>query len=117
MQDLCQSCDALHCHAISVDLLLLLHSTSSVNVKLCFVSILVCSICWLGFTPVVIISSFFLPFSTILRMLKEKGIDGTYLIRGGSHAGAEKVLSVWHVDRCRHYRLFKDEVHHRSTVQ
>ena len=43
------------------------------------------------------------------RLLKEKNRDGTYLIRGGSHAGAEKVLSVWHIDRCRHYKLFKDE--------
>jgi len=37
-------------------------------------------------------------------------MDGMYLIRGGTHAGAEKVLSVWHTDKCRHYRLFKDEV-------
>ena len=44
------------------------------------------------------------------RLLKEKNRDGTYLIRGGSHAGAEKVLSVWHIDRCRHYKLFKDDV-------
>lgn len=42
------------------------------------------------------------------RLLKDKDRDGTYLIRGGSHAGAEKVLSVWHIDRCRHYKLFKD---------
>lgn len=26
------------------------------------------------------------------------------------HAGTEKVLSVWHIDRCRHYKLFKDDV-------
>ncbi len=44
------------------------------------------------------------------RLLKEKDMDGMYLIRGGTHAGAEKVLSVWHTDKCRHYRLFKDEV-------
>lgn len=46
---------------------------------------------------------------SVYRLLKEKDRDGTYLIRGGSHAGSEKVLSVWHIDRCRHYRLFKDE--------
>lgn len=45
-----------------------------------------------------------------VRLLKEKDRDGTYLIRGGSHAGTEKVLSVWHIDRSRHYRLFKDDV-------
>ena len=45
-----------------------------------------------------------------LRLLRAKGMNGTYLIRAGSHAGAEKVLSVWHKDRCRHFKLFKDEV-------
>ena len=52
-------------------------------------------------------------------MLKEQNSDGMYLIRGGTHAGAEKVLSVWHVDKCRHYRLFKDEVQqkHSQTTQ
>jgi hypothetical protein len=49
-------------------------------------------------------------FYCICRLLKDKNRDGTYLIRGGSHAGAEKVLSVWHIDRCRHYKLFKDDV-------
>ena len=44
------------------------------------------------------------------RLLRAKGVNGTYLIRAGSHAGSEKVLSVWHEDRCRHYKLFKDEV-------
>ena len=46
----------------------------------------------------------------ILRLLRAKYRDGTYLIREGTHAGTEKVLSVWHIDRCRHYKLFKDEV-------
>ena len=31
------------------------------------------------------------------------------------HAGTEKVLSVWHIDRCRHYKLFKDEVRRHSV--
>ena len=44
------------------------------------------------------------------RLLRAKGVNGTYLIRAGSRAGSEKVLSVWHEDRCRHYKLFKDEV-------
>ena len=44
------------------------------------------------------------------RLLRAKSVNGTYLIRAGSHAGSEKVLSVWHDDRCRHYKLFKDEV-------
>jgi hypothetical protein len=47
------------------------------------------------------------------RLLRAKGVNGTYLIRAGSHAGSEKVLSVWHEDRCRHYKLFKDEVRPR----
>lgn len=46
----------------------------------------------------------------VYRLLRGMGRDGTYLIRAGSHAGAEKVLSVWHFDRCRHYKLFKDDV-------
>ena len=46
----------------------------------------------------------------VCRLLRAKGLNGTYLIRAGSHAGVEKVLSVWHNDRCRHYKLFKDEV-------
>ena len=46
------------------------------------------------------------------RLLRSKNRDGTYLIRGGSHAGADKVLSVWHIDRCRHYKLFKGSVRH-----
>lgn len=46
----------------------------------------------------------------LFRLLRAKNRDGTYLIREGSHAGAEKVLSVWHIDRCRHYKLFKDKV-------
>ena len=50
--------------------------------------------------------NWFLP----LRLLRAKYRDGTYLIREGTHAGTEKVLSVWHIDRCRHYKLFKDEV-------
>ena len=48
------------------------------------------------------------------RLLRAKGRDGTYLIRAGVHAGAEKVLSVWHIDRCRHYKLFKDDVRKRG---
>ena len=44
------------------------------------------------------------------RLLKEKDKSGTYLIRGGSHVGAAKVLSVWHIDRSRHYKIFKDDV-------
>ncbi len=47
------------------------------------------------------------------RLLRHQGSDGTYLIREGRRAGAEKVLSVWHIDRCRHYKLFKDDV---STI-
>lgn len=43
-------------------------------------------------------------------MLRELSLDGTYLIREGRRAGAEKVLSVWQIDRCRHYKLFKDDV-------
>ena len=46
----------------------------------------------------------------VYRLLRAKCVNGTYLIRAGSHAGSEKVLSVWHEDRCRHYKLFKDEV-------
>ena len=46
-----------------------------------------------------------------LRLLRSKNRDGTYLIRAGVRAGSEKVLSVWHIDRCRHYKLFKDEVY------
>ena len=48
--------------------------------------------------------------SSHLRLLKDNGTDGTYLIREGTHAGAEKIISVWNVDRCRHYKLHKDEV-------
>lgn len=51
-----------------------------------------------------------MPNHCVCRLLRSTGRDGTYLIRAGSHAGAEKVLSVWHSDRCRHYKLFKDEV-------
>lgn len=47
----------------------------------------------------------------LLRMLKEKSVDGMYLIRGDSNrAGSEMILSVWHVDTCYHYRIFRDEV-------
>lgn len=51
------------------------------------------------------------------RLLRAKGVDGTYLIRAGSRAGSEKVLSVWHADRCRHYKLFKDENSQYSLTQ
>ena len=52
----------------------------------------------------------FFVFVCLCRLLRGKCRDGTYLIRAGAHAGAEKVLSVWHIDRCRHYKLFKDDV-------
>ena len=40
------------------------------------------------------------------RLLRAKGVDGLYLLREGSNAGSDKVLTVWTHDRCRHYKVF-----------
>ena len=51
------------------------------------------------------------------RLLRSKNEEGTYLIREGSaKSGSHKVLTVWHDEHCRHYKLFKHEVSVSSEV-